>query len=139
MMRLSRRKNSGFTLLELIIVIVIIGILASIAMPRFFRTAERSRAVEALSMLGSIRTAMQRYYAANGAYTGATLDNLDIDNPNNATLYPNALFSYTLAVPTGTTFTATATRNSVKGGDGTSTITINQDGNITGTGVFTGI
>ena len=132
-------KREGFTLLELMIVIIIIGILASLALPRFIRTAERSRAAEALAQLGAVRGAMQRYYASDRSYTGATLTTIDVDNPNDATLYPYRLFSYSLTVTDKDHVTATATRNLTKGGDGSSTITINQDGTISGTGVFAGI
>ena len=131
-------KGEGFPLLELMVVIIVIGILASLAIPRFIRTAERSRAAEALGQLGTIRGSMQRYYVYDQSYAGATLTNIDIDNPNSATVYPNRLFSYTLSAA-ASTFTATATRNTTKGGDGSSTVTINQDGTISGTGVFAGI
>ncbi len=47
----------GFTLLELIIVIVVIGLLASIGVTEYFKVVERSRGSEAKSVLGSIRTA----------------------------------------------------------------------------------
>ena len=137
MIKMIERK--GFTLLELIIVIVIIGILASLAMPRFIRTAERSRAAEALAQVGAVRGSMQRYYASDQSYTGATFARLDVDDPNDATLYPLRLFSYVLTVTDATHFTVTATRNATKSGDGSSTITIDQDGGITGTGVFAGI
>ena len=52
-MNLNKNK-SGFTLLEIIIVIIIIGILASLALPKFFKTVEYSRSMEALTNLGNV-------------------------------------------------------------------------------------
>ena len=65
----------GFTLLELIIVIIVIGILASIALPKYGRVAERTRVAEAKSMLSAIRNAQYRYYIQYSMY--ATRDNID--------------------------------------------------------------
>ena len=84
----------GFTLLELMIVVIIIAILAAIALPQYLKTAERSRAAEALQILASIRAAEHRYRVENGAYT-AGLANLDIDVPgfNGNPASPNWTFT----------------------------------------------
>jgi len=127
----------GFTLLEIIIVIIIVGILASLALPRFLKTVEFSRASEALAQLSSIRRAMERCYLWTNTYVLCNaFTALDIDDPATQT---NAHFTYGLGVPTAAAFTITATRNAVNGGDGTATITINEAGTKTGTGPFAGI
>ena len=73
-------SNRGFTLLELLMVVIIIAILAAIAMPQYFRTVERSRSGEALQVLAAVRGSQLRYYSQYLAYASA-VGNLDIDVP----------------------------------------------------------
>ena len=71
----------GFTLLELLMVVIIIAILASIALPQYFRVTERSRTAQALQLLSSIRGSELRFRAqdAGNLYDNAAgLINLDI-------------------------------------------------------------
>lgn len=84
------KKRSGFTLLELIIVIVVIGVLASIALPRYIRIAEKGRAAEAKNFLSTIRSAQIRYAAQHSIYASTT-NNLDVNLP--AARYYNCIAS----------------------------------------------
>ena len=78
--RLSGASRRGFTLVELAVVIVIIGVLASFGVPRFLKSVERSKAAEAFNYLSAVRSAQERYQSMNGTYAGAAAD-LDISFP----------------------------------------------------------
>jgi len=71
------KTRKGFTLVELAVVIVIIGVLAAFGVPRFLKSVERSKASEAFSYLAAVRSAQERSQARNGTYE-ATIANLDI-------------------------------------------------------------
>jgi prepilin-type N-terminal cleavage/methylation domain-containing protein len=70
---MGARSQSGFTLVELLIVMVVIGILATVAIPMYQLVPERSRATEADAGLGAIRSAMRVYYGEHGTYVNANL------------------------------------------------------------------
>lgn len=69
--------RKGFTLVELAVVIVIIGVLAAFGVPRFLKSVERSKAAEAFQYLSAVRAAQERYLAKEGVYT-TDMTNLDI-------------------------------------------------------------
>jgi len=116
----------GFTLLELVIVIIVIGILAGLAMPQYFRVVEKGRVAEGLQILGLLRAAQLRYYAEKAVYT-ATVTDLDFE-------YTTPKY-FTIAAVAGPTNLATATRNGINNpGYGSYALTIAVDGTITCSG-----
>ena len=138
-----KNNNSGFTLLEIIIVIIILGVLASLALPRFLKTSESSKGAESLQVMTALRTALEAHFAKNNTYGGAVLGtaahNLMVDDPANAA---NPHFTYGLSNLSATRYTITATRNTADGGDGVSTIATDVNGGTTtrtGTTPFVGI
>ena len=70
-MRRSHRNSKGFTLIELMIVVVIIGILAALAIPRFTQASGRAKEKEADGILKQLYTLQQTYKADKGSYATA--------------------------------------------------------------------
>jgi prepilin-type N-terminal cleavage/methylation domain-containing protein len=64
----NRPGDSGFTLVEVMIVVVIIGILAALALPQYARSQRKARIGRTAGELRNISTAFVTYYAANGRY-----------------------------------------------------------------------
>ena len=64
---LKNRKN-GFTLVELVVVIAILGILAGIAIPRFMEATKAGRGAKIVADMRTIESAVNVYYASHGAY-----------------------------------------------------------------------
>ncbi len=104
--RVPARK--GFTLVELAVVIVIIGVLAAFGVPRFLKSVERSKAAEAFAYLSAVRSSQERYLAQYGQYSSdVTL--LDIQYPN------PAYFTVGPVTATQNTWTLTLTRTGAYG------------------------
>jgi len=68
----------GFTLLELIIVIIVIGILVAMAVPQFVRVAEKARMTKCLQVLDLFRRAEGIFFGLNSFYT-TTINDLTLD------------------------------------------------------------
>ena len=74
--RQAARK--GFSLVELAVVVIIIGVLAAFGVPRMLKSVERSKAAEAFKYLAAVRAAQERYQARQGPYA-ALLTDLDME------------------------------------------------------------
>jgi prepilin-type N-terminal cleavage/methylation domain-containing protein len=68
------RSNKGFTLIELMIVVVIIGILAAIAIPKFGKASDRAKEKEADGIIKQVYTLQSAYKAQNGVPAGSVTD-----------------------------------------------------------------
>jgi prepilin-type N-terminal cleavage/methylation domain-containing protein len=72
-----KHSESGFTLIELVIVIVILGILAAVAIPKYEDMREQARVATLKGQLGAIRSAIAIQYARNALNGSATFPTLD--------------------------------------------------------------
>ncbi len=100
------KQNSGFTLIELMIVVAVIGVLAAIAIPNYQDYVTRSKITQALSGLSDMRVKMERHFQDNRTYVGACVAGTQAPLPANTA---NFTFSCTAADLTTTTYTVDAT------------------------------
>ena len=100
------QKNAGFTLIEILIVVAIVGILAAIAVPMYNDYITRGQLVEAHTGLGQFRVQMEQQFQDARSYKGAGLDGCGAKAPADA-----KYFTFTCA-PADQTYVATATGSS---------------------------
>ena len=128
--RLNKKTGAlqrGFTLVELLIVIVIVGILSAVALPQFFSQTKKAAATEGTQQASSIAKQAAAYYLENGAIASdkahtectAYAGTIKTDNTN---------FTYACS-GTKTAFVVTATGK--KGNDNTEGVTVEFTGNLT--------
>lgn len=125
-------RPNGFTLMELMIGLVIVGILATMAMPGFSRAVERIRVKDAQTVLAAIYSSEKVYRLDQNTYGRLAEDLVAeryIADPDPQDSNPNWNFG---VARTDTTFTATATRTG--GGNNGQIVTLNEGFNGTGYG-----
>jgi len=120
--------RKGFTLIELIVVVIVIGILATFAIPQYLRATERARGAKANVALGLIANGLKQYRSENNTYVGATLAliNTNFVELGAAATGTDGDWNYTFPVLAAGTFTIRATR--AAGANAGEFIELTQDG-----------
>ncbi len=139
--KVGLKTNKGFTLIELMIVVAIIGILASIAYPSYVESVAKARRADAKGALLNFANSMERYYTVNNTYCGAVpaiaapiVCNAanDVGAPR-ADVYVTPVetaqnYTLTITAVTAATYTLTATRAGSQTSDKCGSFTLTHTG-----------
>ena len=128
-MKRKMRKQGGFTLVELMIVVVIVGILAAVAVPLYRGNVKRAMATEGAALLGSVRTAERVYYAEHESYQAVAEDDSGgSSDPLGISTAGNKYFTTYSVTVSGATFDG----QTIGTGDAsTIKVTMDEDGVVT--------
>jgi len=133
------RKGKGFTLVEILSVVVVLAVLGGVAIPAFSRSKDKAEANQAIAYLRTLRTAERLAYARNGAYACQTAGSCDTAAEIKSVLFGTEVSgAYAFIVTaTATTFLARARKGStpstaVAGWTETDTICVNEVGGWSG-------
>lgn len=127
------KKQNGFNLVELLVVVAIIGIIAAIAYPSYTEQVRKSRRVECAGAVTSLASSMERFYTVNSTYQGAA----DGDNDTGApvvytTTCPvdgdTATYNLTISAATASRFTVQAAPTGAQADDKCGTLTLTSTG-----------
>lgn len=112
---MRKRNQSGFTLIELMIVVVIVGILIGIGLPSYQNHVVRSTRADAKAALLGLGQAMERHFSVNFSYEAAAAAGADTGAPDpnvfasQAPLEGDAFYNLTITAADATSYTVRAT------------------------------
>ena len=137
------KKQQGFTLMELMIVVAIIGFLAAFAYPSYQEQMRKTRRADCSGALAAFGSAMERYYTVNNTYVGAGAGT----PPTAPTVFPTtcpidggtATYNLTIQAANASTFEVRAAPIGVQANDKCGTLTLTNTGRKNVTSAATGI
>lgn len=121
-----RSSRSGFSLVELSVVVIIIGVLAAFGIPRYLRSVEKAKASEAFKYLTTVRDAQERSSMRNGTYA-SSLTELDFSQAL-PTYFASANITSGDTGSLEDSWRLTLTRQGPSAGYGTYTVCFSEDG-----------
>ena len=92
MKNMNRANQKGFTLIELMIVIAIVGILSAVALPAYQDYTVRAKVTEGMVLAGALKTGVTEYYYSEGSY-GASLDVMGLTSTENSDLVESITYA----------------------------------------------
>ena len=120
-------RNRGFSLIEVLVTVVIVGILAAIALPSYKNQIQKSRRSDAKSALVGAAGQMERYFTERGTYATATLGSAP------GSVYPsttqNGYYTLSFSALSATSYTLRATPSGAQVGDPCGNLTYDYLGN----------
>jgi len=127
------KTQSGFTLIELMITVAIVGILAGIAYPSYQESVLKSRRVDAQGALLGFANAMERHYTETNSYLGAGVSSANTGLPG---IYSQKspvsgtenYYTLTINAATASTYTLRAAPTTIQAGDSCGTLEVTQTG-----------
>jgi type IV pilus assembly protein PilE len=123
-MTMTRQRNRGFTLVELMIALAVVGLLAAVAYPSYQQQVAKGRRTDAKQSLLELAQKMERFYTERGTYAGATL--------GSSGLYPDVssggYYSLTIVAQNADGFSVRATPRGIQVGDACASFLYNQLG-----------
>ena len=120
----GQRQGRGFTLVEVMIAVAVIGILTAVALPSYRQHVANSRRADARAAILSLAQVMERWYTERGTYVGATVGASGIY----LSASPQGYYTMSISAQDATTFTISAAPAGAQTGDACGSYTYTQAG-----------